>query len=68
MTENNPTNEIWTVGELAAFLKVKTSWVYEHASEIPHVRVGRYLRFERSAVMEWVGRQRKRYFGLRRSG
>ena len=64
----NSADEIWTVEDLAAFLKVKPSWVYEHTSEIPHIRVGRYLRFERSAVLEWLHRRRKRYFGLTRSG
>ena len=68
MIENDVPNEIWTVEELAVFLKVKPSWVYEHAGTIPHVRVGRCLRFERSAVVEWLQRQRKHYFGLRRPG
>ena len=65
--EATTTSEIWNVEELAAFLKVKPSWVYEHRGLIPHFRVGRYLRFERAAILEWIQRQRKGYFGIKRS-
>jgi len=46
-----------TVGELAEFLQVPESWVYSHtaANDIPHVRVGRYVRFRLGEVMKWLG-------------
>jgi excisionase family DNA binding protein len=56
-------DELLTVDELAALLKVKKSWVYEHLDQIPHVRLGRYVRFEFSAVSQFVQRQRKNYAG-----
>lgn len=44
------------VEELAAFLGVKPSWVYGKVAtkELPCLRVGRYLRFRVSEVLERV--------------
>lgn len=63
--------ELLTVDEVAALLKVKASWVYDridasHGDRLPHIRLGRYVRFERSAVLEFVQRQRRNYGGLKR--
>ena len=54
-------DELLTVEELAGVLKVKKTWVYDHLHQIPHVRLGRYVRFESSAVEQFVQRQRKNY-------
>jgi len=48
-----------TVQEVAEILKVPVSWVYEHvrrsaAHRLPHVRVGKYIRFEASAIHDWL--------------
>lgn len=45
-----------TVTELADFLGVKESWVYGKVAskEIPHVHVGRYVRFVVSDVIAWL--------------
>ena len=58
--------ELMKVEDVAAILKVKTSWVYAHIRRrrrdpIPHLMIGRYVRFEPRAVREWTGRQRKSY-------
>ena len=53
--------ELLTVAELSLVLKVKKSWIYTHLEVIPHVRLGRYVRFEWQAVSEFLGRQRKNY-------
>ena len=44
------------VVELAAFLDVPESWVYSRsaADDIPHVHVGRYVRFDISEVLAWL--------------
>ena len=62
--------ELLTVEDVAALLKVKVSWVYDrigpkHGGRLPHIRLGRYIRFERSAVLEFLQRQRKGYIGQR---
>ena len=48
-----------TIDELSSKLKVPKSWVYSRTREIgpgsiPTIRVGKYLRFVESEVMEWL--------------
>ena len=45
-----------TPDDVADLLKVNKSWVYEAAREgrIPHVRLGRYVRFEEAEIEEWL--------------
>lgn len=45
-----------TVPELAELLSVPQSWIYARTAsgEIPHVRVGRYKRFNLRTVMAWL--------------
>jgi excisionase family DNA binding protein len=45
-----------TAGEVAAMLRVTKAWVYAEtrASRIPHVPLGRYVRYRRSAVLQWI--------------
>jgi hypothetical protein len=35
-------DELLTVEETAAFLKVDTGWIYKHMDELPVIRVGKY--------------------------
>jgi excisionase family DNA binding protein len=56
--------ELLTVSEVAAFLKVPPSWVYERtrrlgSQRLPHVRLGKYLRFSLSEVKTWLEQQRE---------
>ncbi len=48
--------EMLTAGEVATWLRVTKDWVYTQtrAGHIPHVSLGRYVRYRRSAVAEWV--------------
>lgn len=43
-------------GEVADLLKVTRGWVYEQSrrGRIPTVRLGRYCRYRREAIDEWV--------------
>lgn len=45
-----------TASEVADLLRVTRGWVYAEtrARRIPHVRLGRYVRYRRSAVAAWV--------------
>jgi len=45
-----------TVQEIANHLRLKPSWVYEHADELGAYRLGKYLRFALSRVMERLER------------
>lgn len=48
--------EMLTAGEVATWLRVTKDWVYTQtrADHIPYVRLGRYVRYRRSAVKAWV--------------
>jgi excisionase family DNA binding protein len=53
-----------TAQEVAELLNVPVSWVYEHtrergAARLPHLKLGKYLRFEERAVREFLNRQRR---------
>jgi excisionase family DNA binding protein len=54
-----------TVDEVAALLKVSRSWVYEHtrsrstprSERLPHVKIGKYVRFDPCAVRVFLERK-----------
>jgi excisionase family DNA binding protein len=57
-------DQLLTAQDVAALLRVPVSWVYERtrrraAERIPHVRVGKYVRFEPQALRAFVARRRK---------
>jgi excisionase family DNA binding protein len=46
-----------TVDEVAHILRVPRSWVYSHLDKLPTIRLGRYVRFRRSDIDDFL-RQR----------
>ena len=60
--------ELLTVDEVAAILRVSKSWVYEHtrsrgtprSDQLPHVKIGKYVRFDPRVVREFLDRRSKR--------
>jgi excisionase family DNA binding protein len=55
--------DLATVTQIAELLQVPNSWVYERTrrrgfERIPHFKIGKYLRFSRSEVLDWVHQQR----------
>jgi len=57
-------DELMTVSEIAALLKVPVSWVYERTrrpgiEQIPHAKLGKYLRFSWPEVKTWLQEQRE---------
>jgi excisionase family DNA binding protein len=46
--------ELMTVEDLAVLLNVTPSWVYEHKRDIPHIKLGKYLRFPRAEIDRWI--------------
>ena len=65
---SNDLHELLTVEEVAALLKVSPSWVYEHtrsrgtprAERLPHIKIGKYVRFEAGAIRAFLERKRCR--------
>jgi predicted DNA-binding transcriptional regulator AlpA len=59
--------EILTPTQVAERLQVKPSWVYEQTREraevrnpdpLPHMKMGRYLRFDWKDVIDWLERRK----------
>jgi excisionase family DNA binding protein len=52
----DPDDPLMTAGEVALLLRVTKAWVYTQtrARRIPHVSLGRYVRYRRSAVLGWL--------------
>lgn len=50
-------DELLTIDELAAILKVPKSWIYIRTckNKLPYVKVGRHLRFQKQKVFESLG-------------
>lgn len=51
--------ELLTVQEVAAILRVPVSWVYEHVrpertDRLPHLKVGKYLRFSQADILDYL--------------
>ena len=45
-----------TAQEVAALLSVPVSWIREHTrnGRLPHIPLGRYKRYRREAILEWL--------------
>jgi excisionase family DNA binding protein len=45
-----------TAAEVAERLRVTTGWVYAatRANRLPHIRLGRYVRFRADAIERWI--------------
>ena len=41
---------IFSVDELAEYLRVSNKWVYDHAHELPKFKIGGCLRFKKSKI------------------
>jgi excisionase family DNA binding protein len=59
---NRGDGRLMTVHEVAGLLQVPASWVYERTrrrglEQLPHLKIGKYLRFEESALAEFIRRQ-----------
>jgi excisionase family DNA binding protein len=56
--------ELLTIREVSQSLKVPVSWVYERtrrrgAERMPHIKLGKYLRFELAVVRTWLETMRE---------
>ena len=53
-----------TASDVAELLSVPVSWVREHtrSGRIPHVQLGRYVRYRHDTIVDWIGAQEGRTF------
>jgi excisionase family DNA binding protein len=60
---NGNNSELLTVEDLAKALKVPKSWLYDRTrrkkDSIPHIKVGRYPRFQFPQVLAWLESKKK---------
>jgi excisionase family DNA binding protein len=49
-------DELMTADEVAARLRMTKAWVYAETrmDRIPHLRLGRYFRYRRTAIETWL--------------
>ena len=67
-TDADELYELLTVEDVAALLKVSKSWVYEHtrshnspqSQRLPHIKVGKYVRFDPRALQRFIEKQCRR--------
>jgi len=52
-------NDLFTVRELAKYLRMKPVTIYKHATQgkIPGFKVGSHWRFKKSTVDNWISKQ-----------
>jgi predicted DNA-binding transcriptional regulator AlpA len=60
----NNTDALLPPGQMAAELGVKPSWIYRQTmshgqDSIPRVQVGKYVRFNRRDVFNWIENKQK---------
>lgn len=49
-----PPIKLWNTAETAEYLNVSSSWLTKHRDSIPHVRLGRAVRYNPDVVREFV--------------
>lgn len=61
-TDGTPTGAVFTVDDLAAYLKLPKRTIYKLAQEakIPGHKVGRHWRFSRAVIERWLARSERR--------
>jgi excisionase family DNA binding protein len=55
-TRSSERDELMTAGELAERLRMTRAWVYSETrlDHIPHLRLGRYVRYRRATIESWI--------------
>jgi len=54
--------ELLDVKDLAVYLKMPVPWIYQRtrrrsANRLPHYKLGKYIRFDLSEVLQWLKSQ-----------
>jgi len=50
-----------TIEEAATLIRVPKSWLYERTrtNTVPHIKLGKYVRFDRLELLDWARRFRR---------
>jgi excisionase family DNA binding protein len=59
--DNELGNHLWTVRDVAAFLKIHPKTIYEWVArgEMPFLRIGNRIRFNPSDILRWLRHQKE---------
>ena len=51
----NESADLLTIEEASQLLRMPKSWLYERTrqNEVPHFKLGKYLRFDRGELLHW---------------
>ena len=54
--------KLLVASEVAMLLRVTTAWVYAEtrANRLPHVRLGRYVRYRAATIDDWIAEEERR--------
>jgi predicted YcjX-like family ATPase len=52
-------DSLMTFAEGCDFVKMSPRWMADHLNEIPHIRLGRNIRFRRLALISWCEQQER---------
>lgn len=57
----NSSDRLLIADEVAELLRVTKAWVYAETrgDRLPHVRLGRYVRYRASAIHQWIADQER---------
>jgi excisionase family DNA binding protein len=47
-------NCLLTVEEASKILNISVRWIYRHSKDIPHKRIGKYIRFSEKDLIKWA--------------
>ncbi len=64
-SEKELLNDFWDINDLSYYLKVKVKTLYAMASDIPHYRVGKLIRFRKQEIDSWM--ENKKINGIKRT-
>ena len=62
MTTEDTDDKLLTAADVADLMRVTSAWIYAQTRQdaIPHLRLGRYVRYRRSAIEQWMAQIERR--------
>jgi excisionase family DNA binding protein len=68
MMEDSMDQNLIGIREMSEKLSVPVSWLYQRTrtDEIPHYKIGKYVRFDVEQVMEWIKTKQNKIIEERR--
>ena len=52
-------NQLWTVSDVADYIRMSESYICHHLREIPHMKFGATVRFTKEDIDTWIAAKRR---------